>query len=503
MSTCVICTEKLNKTTRKPIKCCGCQNEACTTCVKAYLLGSPHDPHCMFESCRIQWTHAFMQANFPHAWVIGPYAEKEKRKIVDLEKAMIPATMPFVETIRNRKTFLAESERIRPLLADIEALTHDITMWSFNVNRGNLMSHEARNNPPVGLMRDSIRRLKTITASLAFCENLEFDEDEKSEGPTDSKARKQFIRPCPAPNCNGMLSSGYVCGLCSTKVCATCFAIKRLGQEEVKEDHHCKEDDIKTADLIRKETKQCPKCAVSIFKIEGCNQMWCTNCNTAFDWRTNQVINGNIHNPHFFEWQRMQNGTGPAPPQGGPPPAGGCIWPEYNQRQQHWYYLRNNLHRLRNCMPRLGDVLYEKFSNFIRAVFHLADWAQLRPYAQMNVDFRIKYILGELDEATFADKVWTTFKSSRFDTGKADIVEMLHRAGQSLFNALEQDALEEKKWDQCKNLNDCLLRLITYYNQCMWDHHKAFKSQRAFVLIKDDTFDIDQRRSLKNAERPE
>jgi hypothetical protein len=455
----------------------------------------------MFESCRIQWTHAFMQANFPHAWVVGPYAEKEKRKIVDLEKAMIPATMPFVETIRNRKVFLAESDRIRPILTEIETLQHNIATWSLTVSRGNLMNHEARHNPPVGLVRDSINRLKEVAASIEFCENLEIDE--KSDGQGEAKARKQFIRPCPATSCNGMLSSGYVCGLCSTKVCATCFAIKRLGNAEVNEEHQCKEEDIKTADLIRKETKQCPKCAVSIFKIEGCNQMWCTNCNTAFDWRTNQVINGNIHNPHFFEWQRMQNGTGSTQPEGGPPAAGGCIWPEYNQGQQHWYYLRNNLNRLRNCIPRVVNSLHDRFANFVRAVFHLLDWAELRPYAQMNVDFRIKYILGEMDEATFADKVWANFKSSRFETGKADIVEMLHRAGQSLYNALQQDGLDEKKFDQCKNLDECLRRLIAYYNQCMWDHHKAFKSQRAFVLINLNTFDIDERRSLRNAERPE
>jgi vacuolar-type H+-ATPase subunit I/STV1 len=35
--------------------------------------------------------------------------------------------------------------------------------------------------------------------------------------------------------------------------------------------------------------------------------MWCTQCHTGFSWRTG-AIQRRVHNPHFFEWQRNNNG---------------------------------------------------------------------------------------------------------------------------------------------------------------------------------------------------
>jgi hypothetical protein len=47
-----------------------------------------------------------------------------------------------------------------------------------------------------------------------------------------------------------------------------------------------------------------------IYKIEGCAQMFCTECHTAFNWNTLRIENGIIHNPHYFEWMRRQNENG-------------------------------------------------------------------------------------------------------------------------------------------------------------------------------------------------
>lgn len=56
---------------------------------------------------------------------------------------------------------------------------------------------------------------------------------------------------------------------------------------------------------MEKDTKPCPKCASMIFRISGCNDMWCTVCHTSFDWVSGQIIiNRHIHNPHMVDWVR-------------------------------------------------------------------------------------------------------------------------------------------------------------------------------------------------------
>jgi hypothetical protein len=83
----------------------------------------------------------------------------------------------------------------------------------------------------------------------------------KATGHTGDNA--QFIRPCPNNECRGFLSTRYKCGICGTRTCPQCLEIKG-------ENHECIEENIKTAELIRKDTKPCPSCGTSISKIEGC-----------------------------------------------------------------------------------------------------------------------------------------------------------------------------------------------------------------------------------------
>jgi hypothetical protein len=71
--------------------------------------------------------------------------------------------------------------------------------------------------------------------------------------------------------------------------------------------HTCDPNNVATAKLLATDTKACPKCRTQIFKISGCDQMWCTQCHTAFSWKTGNVEN-TIHNPHYYEWKRNNGG---------------------------------------------------------------------------------------------------------------------------------------------------------------------------------------------------
>jgi hypothetical protein len=67
--------------------------------------------------------------------------------------------------------------------------------------------------------------------------------------------------------------------------------------------HVCDTQKLSTASEIKKNTKPCPKCATRIYKYEGCDLMWCTQCQTPFSWEKGTIANTkNIHNPHYFDW---------------------------------------------------------------------------------------------------------------------------------------------------------------------------------------------------------
>jgi hypothetical protein len=151
----------------------------------------------------------------------------------------------------------------------------------------------------------------------------------ETDKPDQQEKKRVWIRGCPAANCRGFLSSGWKCDLCHVKVCSKCHEIVvKPSKEEIdaklasgemtladiengvldRMKHQCKPENVETAQLLAKDSKPCPKCASMIFKIEGCDQMFCTQCHTAFSWRTGEIVKETqgIHNPHYYEWLRSQ-----------------------------------------------------------------------------------------------------------------------------------------------------------------------------------------------------
>jgi hypothetical protein len=113
-----------------------------------------------------------------------------------------------------------------------------------------------------------------------------------------TKTEKSYTRPCPNKECRGFLNNHWKCGLCDSKVCKDCR--ETVGDA----DHKCDPNMVENVKTLDKECKACPKCKASIYKIEGCDQMFCTMCHTPFSWKTGLVVTGRIHNPHYFEMLR-------------------------------------------------------------------------------------------------------------------------------------------------------------------------------------------------------
>jgi hypothetical protein len=109
---------------------------------------------------------------------------------------------------------------------------------------------------------------------------------------------------CPFNGCNGYFyeNKGDTCIICNSTVCKKCESvIKSKG-------HKCDSDVLANVLLLKNDTKGCPKCSTLIYKISGCDQMYCTKCKTPFSWNTGEIDNTSIHNPHYFNELRQNGG---------------------------------------------------------------------------------------------------------------------------------------------------------------------------------------------------
>ncbi len=107
---------------------------------------------------------------------------------------------------------------------------------------------------------------------------------------------KVFASACPLVGCRGFVVDNK-CGKCRNCVCESCEKI-------VYDKHVCKEDDRLSVDYTRSQIRSCPICNANIVKDGlGCSQMFCTRCQTPFDWESGKAITKDFfHNPVYEEW---------------------------------------------------------------------------------------------------------------------------------------------------------------------------------------------------------
>lgn len=301
-STCDICCEAFNRSTRESIECMygECDFKACKACMRQYLLGNNGEPHCM--SCKQIWSNNFMVMKLNRNFVDKTYSEHYTEILTEREISRLPETMEAAEAVKRRdqelENYLKDERRINSITS-IDDVPEDFR----NDNR------EQNDDDAIVLLYQNEQRQEISDLRRRSRINVR-----NASNGTQTKVveKRKFIMPCPGEDCRGFLSSQYKCQLCSIHVCSKCFEI--IGTDKSSE-HKCNEDNVKTAEMIKKDTKPCPACGTRISKISGCDQMWCVECHQAFSWKTGSIVTGMIHNPHFYEHKRnMNNGMIPRAP---------------------------------------------------------------------------------------------------------------------------------------------------------------------------------------------
>lgn len=253
LETCNICCGEKSRL----ISCNYCKFEACDSCQEKFLL-SQTNPKCM--SCKKDWSNEFIYLNFSKNFINKKYKKHKENILFELEKALLPHTQLELVRKNNLRELKNRIHEQKAILRDLEYQYDHL-------------------------------RYRTI--------NGYNDKEEE-------KTKNEDIKQCPDETCRGYLSKNEEkkdvldCGLCNKRVCKHCF--ETLNKDEHKIEHKCDEQLLETIKLIKRECRGCPKCNTLIYKISGCDMMFCTQCKTAFSWKTGEIASGPIHNPHYFEY---------------------------------------------------------------------------------------------------------------------------------------------------------------------------------------------------------
>lgn len=415
MENCDICCEKINKINHKKVECPFCDLKACRSCCQKYILSIFDDPHCM--GCKNPWNREFIDSFCSQSFRNNELRIHRENILFEREKTLMPGTQLAAEKIIKFRRFSSTLKLQKERLVDL---------------------YERYNLPPplvenanITLPTEIVLLYREIEITYQNIWNILNIDDNDSTS-------KKFIRQCPMGTCHGFLDEEWFCSLCSTHFCKEC-------NERLENDHKCDHDVVKTMKLLNQDSKSCPKCGTVIHKMNGCDQMWCVNCHTTFNWDTLEIEKGRIHNPHFIEF-RSKNILSR---EHGDIPCGG--------------------------IPTLDELLNagadEDILQYLVIIIGLQSELFFMDTEPHNTrQFRIAYMINDIDEATFKKILQRIEKFAEKTKDVMNIYELLiHTCG----DLLRQYIVEPWRRD---DITSDLKNIVGYGNTIFESIRKRYKS---------------------------
>lgn len=425
MNSCDVCCESFNKTNHKKVPCSFCDLVVCRGCCQKYLLSTTEDPHCM--GCKSPWDREYVDS-----WCTKKFRNTDLRRhreyvLFEREKALFPETQPHVERILR--------------LRDLRVVIQDV--------RARLIQLYHRYHIPIPVRDESHfeRYPDLFRLHEQYTNNLIEYEELRTGYSTVVEPDRKFVRKCPSGECKGFLDETWYCGMCRQTFCERCNG-------ENGEEHECDPEAVKTMELLKKDTKPCPSCGEMIQKLEGCAQMWCPSCHTAFDWRNGIIETGRIHNPHYLEFKRRQNSLNR---ENGDIPCGGL--PSYRELREYDAQ-RHDMLQLRMTLLRVEGEL---------------NWRW-----QQNTDnrfLRIAYMLNEMTEAGFKAELQ---RRDKLNAKAHDVTQIFRMFLDTCADELRQYMLGK----DAEEVRQVVQPLIQYTNEIITTIHRRYNCVTPYHLEK-------------------
>jgi hypothetical protein len=420
---CQICDFTLNKTTRREIACPYCQFSACKTCCETYVLNESV-VKCMNTTCGREWTRQFIVSAFPAIFITGKLKKHQENVLFDTERALLPATQPIVERILKTEGLNTEYIKNREHIRKLQIKNREIQNDIYRLNRGQ----------------------------------------------TPAAERAEFVKACSDEGCRGFLSTQWKCGICQKWTCPQCHVVKGLDRDV---EHTCNPDTVATVALLAGDTKPCPNCRTGIFKINGCDQMFCTQCNTGFNWRTGR-IETNIHNPHYFEWLRRQNANGEIPRTPGDLPCRNEL------THRHYQEVRNILadrHPMNPYTKECGLLLERVIRNVIHMRYVIIPVFEQGARHQRNESLRIAYMRNHITEDAFKTILQRDHKKSQKKQEIHNVLDILFNTVTDIILRFITHLREAPANEFTPVILQEINPIVDYANECFFEISKTYKSK--------------------------
>ena len=379
---CEVCCDQV----KRILKCLYCSYLSCFNCNERYILDSINKPHCI--SCKKEFSSSFFHDNFTKSFITKKYKLHREKILFEKEKYMLPATQPEVEKIYKKKELNEELTQLRKIINDLKLRENEIKQEIFNID---------------------------------YPDSSDKKEDEKKD---------IYVSQCPNNDCRGFLSTRYKCGICNLQACAECREVK-------KDNHVCDPNTLETIKEIKKTSRNCPNCKTLIFKISGCDQMFCTQCHIAFCWKTGKIEKGIIHNPHYFEYMKNVNGEVPRNPF--EERCGGFPNEDFIYLKEFDYQFDTPFDRFGKKYNKLVDLLIEIY----RQAVHIRTIEVARLPTLMdnltNQDLRIQFLMKEITEDEFKIKLQRREKDKEKKKEYREVLETYVQVMQDLLIELRRN----------------------------------------------------------------
>jgi len=474
-------------------------------------------------TCNKAWSDKFIAKNLGSTFLRSEYSIHRKELLVQQQISRMPETMAAAEShkqillleeqIKKLKLEKTQSKKVynevheKQVKARIEFLKslENVTQEEFTRLQGTWLKETGPKNTKelkaieetTSLLQANVRKLMHDIRVIKTGGSIVGEE---------KKEARKFIMPCPNTDCRGYLSSQYKCELCEHHTCSKCFDLIGLSKED--SGHECKPENVESAEFIKKQSKPCPCCGTRISKIDGCDQMWCTQCHKAFSWNTGKVVTGTIHNPHFYQYQR-ENGGGAMARNPGDVVCGGL--PDSREV---------NMKLTRSKIPADKAQLINTVSNIHRLQNHFTAFTvtPLRTNVREEQNFekeRIQYILQEISREELGTKVIRKDNARRKQTALLHICELFTTVAIDMFQKIilsenvGNDFAEElearvSEYDNLRQYcNEHFKEISILYNVCVPFINDAWMSDTCKFNSKGDVDKYIEKRDAQRKIRKE